>query len=236
MREDRHRTGHLATLNHVFPLSSTPVRRGATGSVALVGLRSAGELDESADDCSVGDVAEDGHERGLPSVVEHEESGRLEEWRGGGAGERTAHAGVEEREQRVDEGGAGEESVGGAEEGAHPPAALVDGEEGRIVDECEQHPEDEVQEVAERFCAAAVDGERGAEQEREVDAGEFQLVRGAQGGGEDEGSDEAACKSAVDAHCSVSASAAAALISARWLSPCGMLPRKAPLPGSISSL
>src|SRR5438874_8376613 len=143
---------------------------------------------------------------------------------------------MDEREENVDERRAGEQAMGGAEEGAKPPAVAVDREEDGVVGEREHLSEDEVEEVAERLGAGAVGGKRGAEQERQVHPGQLQLVRGPERGGEDEGAGEATGEGAPDAHRSASASARAALMRARWLSPCGMLPRNSPLAGSISSL
>jgi len=59
-----------------------------------------------------------------------------------------------------------------SEDRAQPPAALVDGGEDGVVEECEGEPGEEVEGIAERFGARPVGGEGGAEQEGKVDARE----------------------------------------------------------------
>ena len=56
-----------------LPRYPQPTGSTHTGHVAP----SAGEMGEAADECPVGDVSEDVHERGLRAVVEHQETGWL---------------------------------------------------------------------------------------------------------------------------------------------------------------
>ena len=60
---------------------------------------------------------------------------------------------MDEWEQDVDERCGGEQRVHESEDGAQPPAALVDGDEDCVVNEREEETGDEVERVAERFGA-----------------------------------------------------------------------------------
>src|SRR5690606_21693676 len=144
---------------------------------------------------------------------------------------------MDQRQNDVDQRGAGERPVDQTEHRSEQPAAAARGEEGGVVAEGEDLPEQEVQQVADRLGAHPVGGDGGAQQERQVDAGQSQLAGGAQGGGEHDRAGEPARERTPDGHRATrSPIARAALINARWLSACGRLPRKSPVPGSISSL
>jgi hypothetical protein len=69
---------------------------------------------------------------------------------------------------------------------------VAEGDEDRVVDEGEDLAVDEVCPVAEGLGAGPVAAEGGAEQERQVDAGEVEGVGGAQGRRQDQGADEPA--------------------------------------------
>src|SRR4029079_3813808 len=159
---------------------------------------------------------------------------------------------VDQREQDVDERGAREEPVSEPDRRPDPPAeaadrgeysvvyepqrAAADRGDYRVVDERERDPGEEVQDVAERLGPCSVGREGGAEQEREIHPSQVELVSRPQRSGEDERSREAPGQRPPEAHRSASeVIASAALISARWLRPWGMFPRKAPVAGSISS-
>ncbi|MFF3460610.1 hypothetical protein ACFYXH_41350 [Streptomyces sp. NPDC002730] len=125
-------------------------------------------------------------------VVEHEEAGWFEQRDVGGAAFGLAHARVDERQQDIDERGGGEQAVDEAEDASQPPAAVADGGEDRVVEQGEDQAVDEVRAVAEGLGAGPVASERGAEQERQIDAGEVEGVGRAQAGGQDEGADKPA--------------------------------------------
>ena len=101
----------------------------------------------------------------------------------------------------------------------------VDRGEDRVVDEREHLTGHQVQQIPERLGARSIAGERGAEQERQVDAGQPELVGRPQGRGQHQRADEAPGEGSPEAHRSLaSAIETAALMRARWTSPCGMLP------------
>src|SRR6185312_16382504 len=135
-----------------------------------------GQRDEAADDGAVGDVGGEAGERCLRAVVAHQEAGWLEQGDGGRGGGRRSHAWVDQREQDVDERGAGEEPVSEPERRPEPPAAVADRGEYRVVDERERDPGEEVQDVAERLGPCSVGREGGAEQEREIHPSQVELV------------------------------------------------------------
>jgi hypothetical protein len=83
---------------------------------------------------------------------------------------------VHDRQQDVDERRPGEGRVDEAEEGAEPPARLADRRENGEVGEREEHPGEEVEQVAGRPGARAVGEDRRAEQERYVHPRELELA------------------------------------------------------------
>ena len=86
-----------------------------------------------------------------------------------------------------------------------------------------------MQQVADGLGAGPVGEKRAAEQEGDVHAGQTQLAAGAKPAGEDHGAQEASGQRSPDGHgADPSASVVAALISARWTSACGKLPRNSP--------
>src|ERR687887_621155 len=80
----------------------------------------------------------------------------------------------------------------GPEDRPQPPAVGVDGAEDPVVGEREDDAEAEVQEVSERLRVLPVLRQRGPEEEREVDARQPKLARGAQRRREDERAGDAA--------------------------------------------
>ena len=129
-----------------------------------------------------------------------------------------------------DERGGGDDSVQEPEQRPKRPAARVDGGEDRVVDEREHLSRHEVQQISECLGAGAIAGDGGAEQEREVDASEAELVGRPQGGGQHQRADEAAGERSPDAHAApASAIETAALMSARCTKPWGVLPNSSPV-------
>ena len=120
---------------------------------------------------------------------------------------------------------ADDDAVQEPEQGSEQPAAVVDRGEERVVDEREHLTGHQVQQIPERLGARAIAGERGAEQERQVDAGQPELVGRPQGRGQHQRADEAPGEGSPEAHRPLaSAIETAALMRARWTSPCGVLP------------
>ena len=107
---------------------------------------------------------------------------------------------MDDWEQDVHERGGGDDAVQEPEQRSEQPAARVDRGEDRVVDERERLSGRQVQQVSERFGAPAIAGDGGAEQEWQVDAGEAQLIRRSQGGGQHQRADEAAGEGSPDAH------------------------------------
>src|SRR5918994_836310 len=212
----------------------TAERRSRRRRRSMSALASARERDEAADDRAVGNVRDDRRQRRLAAVVEHEESGRLEQRRRAGGSEAGAHPRMHDREQDVDEGAAGEERMHETEERAQQEATGVDDEEDHVVGEGEEQTEAEVEHVAERLRAHAVGGHRRPEQEGKVHPRQAELARRPQESRQHQRAGKTADQRAPD-HARASSIERAALISARCESPCGKLPRKSPVAGSISS-
>ena len=113
-----------------------------------------------------------------------------------------------------------------SEEGAERPAGRVDRDEDRVVDEREHLAGRKVQQIADGLGACAIGRDGGAEQERQVDAREAELVGRAQGRRQHERADEAAGERSPDAHRTLAlAIETAALTSARCTRPWGVLPK-----------
>ena len=118
----------------------------------------------------------------------------------GGSSRATEVAGVDERQQDVHERGPGEEAVGKPKCRSQPPSAVADREEDHVVEEGKDHPREEVEDVAERLGAGPVGREGGAQQERQVNARQVELVCRPQRGREHERTGEPARDRAPDAH------------------------------------
>src|SRR6185312_12130388 len=143
---------------------------------------------------------------------------------------------MDRRQQLCDERAARDDAMQEAEQCPEPPAAGVDRHEHAEVDEREHLAEQEVSDVADRLRAAAVGGESGPEQEREIHARQAELARGTESRGQHERSDKSAGDRAPDVHLrSAPAIEVAALIKARCTRPWGKLPRNSRLSTSISS-
>src|SRR6185437_9396763 len=143
---------------------------------------------------------------------------------------------MDRRQQLCDERAARDDAMQEAEQCPEPPAAGVDRHEHAEVDEREHLAEQEVSDVADRLRAAAVDGEGGPEQEREIHARQAELARATESRGQQERSDEPTGDRPPDVHLRAAAATdVAALIRARCTSPWGKLPRNSPLSTSISS-
>src|SRR6266511_4119127 len=195
------------------------------------------QRDKPADDRAVCDMGHECDERGHPAVVQQEESGRLEQRRRVGGGQRGGHAGMDHGQQDVDERRSGKHPVHEPEDRPQPPTALADDAEDRVVAEREGDAEDEVETVAECLRPPTVPSEGRSEQEGDVHPRQAKLARRSQDGREDERADKAAREGSPDAHgrSSLREIASAAPMSDRWVSAWGKLPRKSPLEGSISS-
>src|SRR5262249_52592965 len=142
---------------------------------------------------------------------------------------------MHDREHDVDEHSADEHGMPQAEEQTETPARVPDGDEEGVVQEREQKAGGELQHIADELGAHAIGGERRAEQERHVHAGPSELGGARERGRQHEGAGEASRECGPDAHESFPWMAAAALMSARWTSPWGKLPRNSWLSGAISS-
>lgn len=147
--------------------------------LAPVSLDSA-ETDETPDDGAVRDVRQKADSERRPAVVAHEESGRLDQRRIVGRGERSAHAGMDRGEKDVHERRSREHSVRQPEQGPEPPAGSTDGVEDSVVDQSERQPDHEVRRVSQQFRLTSVICGRGTEEEREVHAREPHLAARAQ--------------------------------------------------------
>src|SRR5829696_1488473 len=144
---------------------------------------------------------------------------------------------MDQGKKKIDKGRGGEESMDDPKQTPEPPAGLIDRFEDQVVDAGEKQSEEEVKDIAESAGAGTVSGEHGAQQEGQIDPRHPQLRGCPQSRRQNQGSEEATRERALERdhqrvpRCSVTA----ALIKARWTSPWGKLPRKAPLAGSISS-
>src|SRR4051812_28582756 len=196
----------------------------------------AGERDEAADDRAVSDVGRDRGNRRPTAVVAQHETGWLEQRLISRRAEARAHPRMDDREQDVDQRGAGEQTVDESEEAAQPPTVLVDRGEDREIHEREQQPRHEVHRVADGFRPCAIGRDKRAEQKRQVHARQAELTSGTERRRENERPREASGERAPDAHAfSAFCNETAALTNDRWTSAWGVLPRNAPDSWSISS-
>jgi predicted ArsR family transcriptional regulator len=145
---------------------------------------------EAADQRAIEPVGGEGGERRPPAVVEHHESRRFEKSLGVDAAERTAHAGVDHRQEDVHQGAAAEHAVDQTESRAEEPAGPAHRPEDGVVTEGEEEPEEEMEEVAQRLGPEAVGGDHRAQEEGQIDAGHPELTGRPQNGGQDERADE----------------------------------------------
>ncbi len=100
----------------------------------------------------------------------------------------------------VDERAAGERGVHQPERGAEDPSRVADRGKDPPIREREQQSVQEMDRVTDHAGAAAIRRERRSQEQRDVHAGQPELLRNAQARREDDGPDHAAGESAPQRH------------------------------------